>query len=215
MLGKIFWTAPPGCPWDVTPADTQATPSFAGRGENPVLGALVKDSKLHPNRVSLAGYSNDDHTVTLRYRLALEASEPATFTERVNTIQSAAGVGLARELKIAAPAASSVWFFPAESETEPQWITGTESGALAADQSSVASDGAIRIDQQGHPLLLRLRNASGSAQWVVQKPGERWHLLLKLAPAPATGERSATLTICAAQDNQPDAWQRLVAEEMK
>lgn len=214
VLGKIFWNAPPGCPWEVTATDSIA-PTFAGRSGDPALGALVKDSKLHFNRVSLAGYSVDDQATTLRYRLALEAGGPATFTERVSTINNSAGVGIARDLKVAAPPASDVWLFTAESESAPQWIAGTNSGTLAADTPRVASDGGIRIDQQGHPLLLRLRASSGPAQWVVHKNGERWHLLLKLAPAAAAGERSATLTICAAQDNQPDAWQRLVAEELK
>ena len=99
VLGKIFWTAPPGCPWDVLPTDA-SPPSFLGRGDDPIWGALAKDSKLHPSKVSLAGYKVDNAGPTLRYRVALDRAEHATFSERVTTVRTASAVGIVRELKI-------------------------------------------------------------------------------------------------------------------
>ena len=117
-------------------------------------------------------------------------------------------------MKIGAPVTNNVWLFATESETQPQLLTGQESSDLPADAERAAAGSALRIEQDGHPILLHLRSSTAGAAWVVQKPGERWHLLLKLAP-PEAAERAATLSVLRAKDDQPDAWQQLVAEEMK
>ncbi|HEY4309814.1 MAG TPA: hypothetical protein VGN12_10220 [Pirellulales bacterium] len=214
ILGKIFWSAPPGCPWDIVSTDT-APPTFAGRADDPIWGALVKDSKLHPSKISLAGYRVDNAGPTLRYNIALDGGERAAVSERLTTTRKPTAESLVRELRIAAPATTNVWLFASESETAPQSITAQNSAALQDGEERAADQGAIRIEQDGHPILLHLRSSTGGAQWIAQKSSERWHLLLKLTPPSQAAERTATLSISRAPDGEPDAWQRLVAEELK
>ena len=214
VLGSSFWTAPAGCPWETGAADA-AAPSFASRGDDPTFGALVRDGRFHPSRLSLLGYSVDDSAATFRYRMALDDGRSATFSERIASLRGDAGVGVLRELEIAAPADKTLWLHVTESDAEPIWNAGDTNGALAAGESRAAGDGTLRIVHGGYPLLLHVRSSSNPTAWVVAREQDRWQVLLRI-PCPADGAvRSAALALWRASGDTPEAWQHLVAEELK
>ena len=213
LLGKTLWTAPAGCPWEITSAGA-APPSFAGRGEDPSLGALLRDGKLHPSRLAFVGYNVDATGPVFRYRLAF-AEGMASFSERVTSLRGESDSGVLREFSLAAPAETTIWLHAADSASEPQWIAGETVSAVRAGEERAATACSLRVEQDGQPMLLRLRAASTSAEWVITLDGDRWHVLLRLAASAAGGDRTAAISIRRPNDPRPDSWQRLLAEEIK
>ncbi|HEY1598055.1 MAG TPA: hypothetical protein VGG64_00535 [Pirellulales bacterium] len=214
VLGTTFWTAPAGCPWEVTAA-TSLVPNFAGRDTDPALGFMVRDGKLHPSRLAQLGYQVDDRGPTFRYRLALDGGGDATFAERITSLRSAAGVGVLREVSIAAPANDLVWLHVSDAETEPQITTGVAADFSPVGDQRPAANCFLRIDQGGQPLLLRLRPTGNTADWHIQRQGERWQVLVRIAAPAAGDERNVKMTLWRPTDAQPETWRQLLAEELK
>jgi mono/diheme cytochrome c family protein len=214
VLGTTFWTAPAGCPWEVT-ATGSVVPNFAGRDTDPALGVMVRDGKLHPSRLTLLGYQVDDRGPTFRYRLALDGGGDATFAERITSLRSAAGVGVLREVAIAAPSNDLVWLHVADAETEPQITASSTDDFVPVGDQHPAANGFLRIDQGGQPLLLRLHPTGNAADWLIQRQGERWQVLVRIAAPAAGDERYVTMTLWRPTDAQPETWRQLLAEELK
>jgi len=214
VLGKIFWTAPAGCPWEFTPPEA-SPPSVAGRAEDPALGALVKDHKLHSSRLTFLGYRVDDVGPTLRYRLALAGDRSAVLTERVAAVRNATAVGIVREVTMTTPPDMAGWFLAAEAEEAPQWCDVSGAKALQSGEQHDSASGAVQIKHEGQPLLLHVRGAPSSTVWLVEKQNERWQVFLKLSPAAATADRTVTFAVLGPAGDVAETWQQLVAEELK
>jgi mono/diheme cytochrome c family protein len=215
VLGKTFWTAPPGCPWEVTPAAASA-PSFAGRGEEGSLGALLKDSKLHPSRLTFNGYSLSAFGPTFRYRLAQEdGSAGITIAEHLDSLRADAGVGVLRELKLGIPKGKVAWLNIVESEVEPSIAKGSATAALGNEKQAADPTSLIRVEQAGQPLLLRVRRATAAADWLAVRLGERYGVVLRIEPSGDEAETELDLSLWKPTDNEAETWRKLVAEELK
>jgi hypothetical protein len=144
-----------------------------------------------------------------------DAGAAADFTERITSLRDDAGHGVLRELSITAPNDSLVWLHVAEADAEPQWIAGEAGGALGAGDSRAAAGCALRVEQGGQPILLRVRKSASVDDWVVERQADRWQVLLRIPSVPATGNRTIALALWRPNDVQPDTWRELLAEETK
>ena len=215
LLGKTFWTAPPGCPWDVTPLGA-AVPNFSGRGDDPALGALTRDSKFHPSRLSFTGYKVDEQGPEFHYRVASQdATATADIVERLATLHSVAGMGVARELSIAAPAGSLVWLRVAETDTAPQWIASGAESPLNAGDARAVTEGALRVQHDGQPILLRRENPGAPNNGPSSGRGTAGRSCCASRPRHPATSAMCSSNYARASDDRPDAWQRLLAEELK
>jgi len=215
VLGKIFWTAPAGCPWEITPAEA-SPPSFAGRAEDGSLGALLKDSKLHPARYSFGGYSLSAFGPTFRYRIAAEDGKATlTVAEHLDTLKAEAGQGVLRELKLGIPRGRSAWLHIVESDTEPTLMKAAATAPLSNEKQAAEPTSLIRVEQAGQPLLLRVRRSSGAADWISVRSGERYSVLLRVEPSREEEDTELDLALWRPADNEPETWRKLIAEELK
>jgi len=215
VLGKIFWTAPPGCPWEVTPTDASA-PSFAGRNDEGSLGALLKDKQLHPSRLSFSGYTLSTFGPTFRYRLAQGDGQPGiTIAEHLDSLRADPGVGVLRELKLAIPKGKVAWLNIVESDVEPSVTRGAATTALSGQKQPAEPGSLVRVEQAGQPLLLHVRRASAAADWLTVRAGDRYCVLLRIEPPKEAGDTDVDLALWKPTDNEPETWRKLVAEELK
>jgi hypothetical protein len=213
VLGKIFWTAPPGCPWEVTPTDASA-PSFAGRGEEGSLGALLKDKQLHPSRLTFNGYSLSAFGPTFRYRLAQEDGKPGiSIAEHLDSLRADAGVGVLRELKVGIPKGKVAWLNIVESDVAPSVTRGAATAALSGDKQPAEPASLVRVEQAGQPLLLRVRRTNAATDWLTVRSGDHYFVLLRIEPPKDDAELD--LALWKPTDNEPESWRKLVAEELK
>lgn len=215
VLGKIFWTAPPGCPWEVTPADASA-PSFAGRNEDGSLGALLKDKQLHPSRLTFDGYKLSTFGPTFRYRLAQGDGKPGiTIAEHLDSLRADAGVGVLRELKLGIPKGKVAWLNIVESDVEPSVTRGAVTATLNGEKQAAEPGTLVRAEQGGQPLLLRVRRANAGADWLTIRSGDRYCVLLRMESPKEDVDTDLDLALWKPTDNEAETWRKLVAEELK
>jgi hypothetical protein len=189
LLGKRFFTTPPGCPWAVT--DSEEPPDFAARAKDPAYGGPVSEGKLYtgPQQLRFEGYTTDKAGLpTFHYLVNASETHPTKVSEQLLPLRSGAGVGVARRFLLEVPAQCRPWFLAGETKQEPRLLDG-QAAPLKLDLKTGAVDiptaGRMLVLPQGTdpPLVLVATAAPEGSHWELRHVGNTWQALLRLPKA--------------------------------
>jgi len=213
--GTIFWTAPAGFPWEVTPS-ASPVPDFSNRGSDTSLGAIApQDGKLYPTRLDFRKVHTKPDRVAFDYELDLGDGQRAAFTETVSTFRQPLAVGVRRKTEVAIPRGQFLWLNVSSADEPPTWVAGaSESGTLDADSKAAPANAVLKFRQGGKRYVVHLRGRKSDADWLAVKRGDRWSLVLRI-PAPGESARAVVdVAVLRPFDDDPQTQERVAAEEI-
>jgi mono/diheme cytochrome c family protein len=192
VLGVRFWTASAGCPWGAS--SSQEPPDFGARARDPAYGAPLPEGKVYdgPRQLVFEGYGVDKSGwPTFRYRVHAADPRPVAVTERPGALHCGAGVGLARDFTVTAPAHQTAWLLAGETSGEPRLLDAKGSPQaldLKAGLAEVQAAGRLLLPQDGgRAVVLVLSAAPEGTSWQLRRVGGKWQALLRV-PAGAGAE---------------------------
>ncbi|MBX3413468.1 MAG: c-type cytochrome [Pirellulales bacterium] len=181
LEGTIYWTSPPGFPWEIT-ADATTPPDFRGHAGDVSYGAAHPlDSEYHPSRVRFRGYSQGEKAPTFRYEYETDGGGTATFAETIAPVQSAAGQGVERHVEFTAPAGHTTWLYVGTSAKPPVWeqpdgSPQPSSGAAPTRDANTI----VRLDDPAPATWFAVRVAPTGSKWHAVERDGRWDLVLSI-----------------------------------
>lgn len=216
LEGALFWTAPPGFPWDVTPSAADA-PDFSKRGSDTSLGAILpEDGKLYPTRLNFKKIHAFPDRTTFSYELDLDREQTASFVETVAVFRNELATGLSRTIKATAPTGRFLWLNAAVADEAPVWATANgDVGTFDGTPHAAPGSAVIKLVSGGKRFVLHQRNASADSDWLAVKRGDAWSVILR-APVrgtPATAELQ--LVHLKPLDDQLPTTERVAAQELR
>lgn len=207
--GSQVWTAPDGFPWEITRGVSTKPPDFANRAANTELGATPPDDgQLHPSRLKFGGYRLTPTGPVFSYEYRLEGGRVARFEEAPGTQLGPGCERVVRRFKISAPPSSGVWFLASTSDREPVAYDPTGQSRAVAAGGLAGANNALVVVRSGAAQIVQLEQHPESAQWVVEKQGESWLLLLTFAAESAASE--AVIVVTLPTDGSPAAVEPLI-----
>jgi mono/diheme cytochrome c family protein len=213
--GTIFWTAPTGFPWDVTPS-AGPTPDFSNRGSDTSLGAILpQDGKLYPTRLDFhAVHPKPDRTI-FDYTLDLGDDRQAAFTENVSTFRQPLAIGVRRQAEVSIPRGHFVWLNVSSADQPPAWAAGPQnSGTLDADTQAAPANAVLKIVQGGKRYVLHQRGKLSRADWLATKRGNSWSLAVRIPPPADSARAHLDLVLLKPFDDDPQTQDKVAAEEL-
>lgn len=213
--GAIFWSAPAGFPWEVTPS-SEPVPDLSGRGTDTTLGAITpQDGQLHPSRLNFRTYRTLGDRTSFEYDLELGQERSSRFTETVATFREGLTTGVSRDVAIVAPAGSIVWLHAAMLDQPPEWeAAASQRGTLDADNKAAPANAVLSGIQDSRRFALHLRGSSPGVEWLSVKRGDRWSLVLRLPTAGDPAQAKLHLVLLKPIDDQEPTTKKVVAEEL-
>ena len=213
--GTIFWTAPAGFPWEVTPS-AGPIPDFTDRGSDTSLGAIIpQDGKLHPTRLDFRAVHTHPDRTTFDYVLDLGDERRAAFTETVATFRQSLAIGVRRTAQVAVPRGQFVWLNVGWADRPPDWVARpNESGTLDAETKAAPAHAVLKIVQGGKRFVVHLRGKPDHAEWLAVKRGDRWSVVLRLISSGEPAQSNIDLAILKPVDDDPTTQDKVVVEEL-
>jgi mono/diheme cytochrome c family protein len=212
--GTIFWTAPAGFPWDVTPS-AGPIPDFSNRGSDTSLGAILpQDGKLYPTRLDFHAVRPRPDRTIFDYTLDLGEGQHAVFTESIATFRQPLAIGVRREAELAVPRGHFVWLNVSLADQPPIWTAGPQnSGTLDTDNQSAPSSAVLKIVQNGKRYVLHQRGTLSRADWLATKRGNTWSLAVRIPPPADSAKAHLDLVVLKPFDDDPQTQDKVAAEE--
>jgi mono/diheme cytochrome c family protein len=211
--GAVFWTAPAGFPWEVTPS-ASPVPDFSKRGNDTSLGAVApQDGKLYPSRLDFRKVYTKRDCTTFEYELDLREDRKAAFSETVSTIRRPLAVGVHRQTEALVPRGQFLWLNVSSADQPPRWTaTANEAGTLDDETKVAPATAVVRVQQGGKRYVIHLRGMNSQAAWLAAKRGDRWSLILRIPSAGEPARAGVDLVILRPFDDDPQT-QEKVADE--
>ncbi|MGE5191176.1 MAG: DUF6797 domain-containing protein [Deltaproteobacteria bacterium] len=213
--GTIYWTAPAGFPWDVTPS-ASPIPDFSSHGSDTTLGAILpQDGKLYPTRLDFrAVHPRPDRTV-FDYELDLGDGKRTAFTETVSTFRQPLAIGVRRQAEVAVPRGHFAWLNVSVADQPPAWIAAAkDSGTLDADTKAAPANAVLKIVQGGKRYVLHLRGKASAADWLATKHGDLWSVVLRIPSSGESAKALVDLVVLKPFDDDPQTQDKVTAEEL-
>jgi mono/diheme cytochrome c family protein len=213
--GAIFWTAPAGFPWEITPS-ASPIPDYSNRGGDTSLGAILpQDGKLYPTRLDFRAVHPKPDCTTFDYDLDLGEGKRAAFQETVSTLRLPLAIGVRRVTESAVPLGHFVWLHVSSADQPPTWVTaGGASGVLDADTKTVPAGAVIKVAQAGKRFVLHQRAKTSHADWLAAKRGDRWSVVLRV-PSPGDSTRTfLDVAVLKPFDDDPQTQDKVAGEEL-
>jgi len=216
LEGSLFWTAPPGFPWEVTPSAADA-PDFSKRGSDTSLGAILpEDGKLYPSRLNFKRIQPLADRTILTYELELDREQTGRFVETIAVFRNELATGLSRDINATAPAGAYLWFHAAVADESPVWVTADgKDGIFDGSPHGAPGSAVVKVVVDGKRLVLHQRNRSTEGEWLAFKQGDKWSLILRtpVRGTPATAE--LTLVVLKPLDDQLPTTERVATQELR
>lgn len=190
--GAIAWQAPAGFPWELRGRD-DGPPDFSARAQDPALGGPVREAPPYaPSRLRFLGYSLDAAGPTMRFELSAATAEAGQgkptvlgqFSERLTTVRTDLGIAARRDVTIRALEPQTAWLLAASADAPPTLLMA-DSAAPLGDEPAPIQGAALRVVQQGQPLLITARGHGANRWQAIERQGQ-WQVLLRSEPAPGT-----------------------------
>lgn len=213
--GTIFWTAPAGFPWEVTPS-ASPVPDFSKRGSDTSLGAIAPhDGKLYPTRLDFRALHTAPDRTAFDYELDLGNNQRGAFTEAVSTFRQSLAIGVRRKIEAAVPRGQFVWFNVSSADQSPVWVNSAkESGTLDAETKTAPASAVLKFQQEGKRYVAHLRGKTSGAEWLAVKRGDRWSVLLRIPSGAEAAKTSLEIVILRPFDDDPQTQEKVAAEEL-
>ena len=214
--GAIFWTAPAGFPWEVTPS-ASPIPDFSNRDSDTSLGAILpQDGKLYPTRLDFrAVHPRPDRTI-FDYDLDLGEGKRAGFRETVSAFRLPLAIGVRRTAEADVPPGHFVWLNVSLADQPPAWIAaGSDSGVLDAESKAAPPGAVLKLVQGGRRYVVHQRGTSSRGDWLATKHGDRWSLVLRIASPEGSARALLDLAVLKPFDDDPRTQDKVAAEELK
>ena len=212
--GTIFWTAPAGFPWDVTPS-ASPVPDFSNRGSDTSLGAIApQDGKLYPTRLDFRKVHTKLDRTIFEYELGLGDDRKAAFVETVSTLRRPLAVGVRRKTETVVPRGQFLWLNVSLADQPPAWTaSANETGALDDEAKAAPAAAVVRFRQGGKRFVAHLRGKDSSAAWLSAKRGDRWSLMLRIPAAGEPASAGVDLVILRPFDDDPQTQEKVADYE--
>jgi hypothetical protein len=216
LEGALFWTAPPGFPWDVTPSASNL-PDYSQRGADTSLGAILpEDGKLHPSRVHFRKLKTLPDRTTFHYELDLDEDASASFTETVATFRNDLASGITRDISAAAPQGNFLWLHVAEADEAPTWITRNgKSGRFDGSAHAAPALAVVKLSSGGRRFVLHQRNHAADCDWLAIPQGGSWSVILRCAVQGTPPSAEMQVVVLKPLDDQPVTSDRVAEQELK
>jgi cbb3-type cytochrome oxidase cytochrome c subunit len=182
IRGPRYWTAPPGCPWELTDSPG-SVPDWSKRLTDPARGARVREGELFDGaiRMQFRDYKiAKDGSPSLHYSLdpAVNGSERCRLEifERFEPIQKLAGVGLKRSFHLQSERANTAWLLVAETNGTLQIRDASgdpiDTPSNAERTEYPAMDKSVIVTSQSGVQLFTVLTAPADARWsIVESSG--------------------------------------------
>jgi cbb3-type cytochrome oxidase cytochrome c subunit len=202
IQGPRFWTAPPGCPWELTDSPGRA-PDWSQRLTDPARGARLAEGELFEGQLRLRFREYkiaDDGSPSFRYDLAAapngDEKSSMEIYERLHPIQKLAGVGMSRSFELQSTRTATAWLLVAEEKTAVQVMDGHGDPVDFQPNAELAE-----LTPIGRPVLvtgptgvqlISALAAPADAQWILTQSSGKWRLALRV---PMSGSASARIVV--------------------
>ncbi len=212
--GAIFWKAPAGFPWDVTPS-ASPVPDFSNRGSDTSLGAIApQDGKLYPTRLDFRKVHTKLDRTIFEYELALGDDRKAALVETVSTLRRPLAVGVRRKTEATVPRGQFLWLHVSFADQPPAWtVSAKELGTLDDESKAAPATAVVRFQQGGKRFVAHLREKDSGAAWLSAKRGDRWSLVLRIPSAGEPPRAGVDLVILRPFDDDPQTQEKVADEE--
>jgi cytochrome c2 len=193
LLGPVIWNAPPVFPWALSENEATSPPDIRGRAQDTEYGAAPsREPTPQTRQVHFEGYAIHEDVPTLRYKWERPEQAPVEFSERLESLRSSAGEGLAREATVAS-AEGTAWWWVGSSETKPV-IQGRATDRLLENHVPATAGVWCQLQNEGKPLLVSARECSPKSEWVSVERDGAWELWLRL-PGSSGEKRRAAVSV--------------------
>ncbi len=210
VLGKRFWTAPPGCPWATT--GSSEPPNFEAQAKDPSFGASLPEGQVlrGPKHLHFEGYAIDAAGFpSFRYRLQADDGSTLEMRERAEPLRHPIALGLARRFTLSLPAQKTAWLFAGLTTRDPRILDGSKGTPQPLDLKSAilevpASGCLLALPQDdGRLAVLELTVAPDRSYWNLRRQGNTWQALLRLPGHAETMTCDLTLKVWVLPHDDP------------
>jgi hypothetical protein len=212
VLGRRFWTAPPGCPWATT--NNSEPPDFAARASDPAYGADLPEGEVYqgPRSLHFDGYTVDRGGMpTFRYRVENGDGGGSVLevSERPEPLLNPIADGVTRRFTLRIPAQATPWFFAGQTNRDPRVVEARKGMPLPLDLKSAKvempfSGRLLILPQDGDRVaVLELADASEGTAWVLRRHQQTWQALVRLPVSFSSAGRHLVLRLWVLPRDEP------------